>query len=87
MQGINHVEGGWPKDVDPNEVEQVIRYRKKVEKDEVYSNAVIELGKVWYLKILFTTQGIFPICVQVLDLNAKYMIIILCPLPCFTLFR
>ena len=48
VQGINHTEGGWPKDVDPNEVEQVIRYRKKVEKDEVYSNAVIELGKVWY---------------------------------------
>ena len=26
--------GGWPKDVDANEVEQVMRYRKKIEKDE-----------------------------------------------------
>ena len=35
-RGINHVEGGWPKDVNAAEVEQTIRYRKKVEKDENY---------------------------------------------------
>eukprot|EP01135_Chromosphaera_perkinsii_P006543 Nk52_evm15s539 gene=Nk52_evmTU15s539 len=44
--GINHVEGGWPKDVDPNEVEHTIRFRKKVEKDEAYMQAVLALGEV-----------------------------------------
>lgn len=45
-RGINHVEGGWPKDVNPAEVEQVIRYRKKVEKDEMYMNTIQQLGNV-----------------------------------------
>lgn len=44
--GINHVEGGWPKDVNPQELEQTIRFRKKVEKDENYINAVMQLGSV-----------------------------------------
>ncbi|KAJ8246276.1 hypothetical protein GJAV_G00265790 [Gymnothorax javanicus] len=43
-RGINHVEGGWPKDVNPQEVEQTIRYRKKVEKDENYVNTILQLG-------------------------------------------
>ncbi|KAM4662025.1 dynein axonemal intermediate chain 2 [Discoglossus pictus] len=42
--GINHVEGGWPKDISPQEMEQTIRYRKKVEKDENYVNAILQLG-------------------------------------------
>ena len=29
-KAINHVEGGWPKEVDYTEAEHVIRYRKKV---------------------------------------------------------
>lgn len=45
-RGINHVEGGWPKDVNPQEMEQTIRYRKKVEKDENYVNTVMQLGSV-----------------------------------------
>ena len=40
------MEGGWPKDVNPAEVEQVIRYRKKVEKDEMYMNTIQQLGNV-----------------------------------------
>ncbi|XP_060933496.1 dynein axonemal intermediate chain 2 [Limanda limanda] len=44
--GINHVEGGWPKDVNPEEMEQTIRFRKKVEKDEGYSNSVLQLASV-----------------------------------------
>ncbi|XP_072293377.1 dynein axonemal intermediate chain 2-like [Eucyclogobius newberryi] len=44
--GVNHTEGGWPKDVDPNEIEQTVRYRKKVEKDEGFVNSVTQLGKV-----------------------------------------
>jgi len=43
---VNHVEGGWPKDVNPLEIEQVIRYRKKVEKDEGYINAIMSLAGV-----------------------------------------
>lgn len=45
-RGINHVEGGWPKDVNPQEMEQTIRYRKKVEKDENYINTVLQLGSL-----------------------------------------
>jgi len=45
-RGLNHVEGGWPKDVNPGEVEQTIRYRKKVEKDEMYVNTIVQLGSV-----------------------------------------
>lgn len=44
--GINHVEGGWPKDINPAEMEQTIRVRKKVEKDESYINSVLQLGRV-----------------------------------------
>ncbi|XP_061554588.1 dynein axonemal intermediate chain 2-like isoform X1 [Phycodurus eques] len=43
-QGINHVEGGWPKDINPLEMEQTIRFRKKVEKDEGYMNSIQVLG-------------------------------------------
>uniref|UniRef100_A0A4W5QMM0 Dynein, axonemal, intermediate chain 2b n=1 Tax=Hucho hucho TaxID=62062 RepID=A0A4W5QMM0_9TELE len=43
-RGINHVEGGWPKDVNPQEMEQTIRFRKKVEKDEHYSSTIMQLG-------------------------------------------
>ncbi|KAM9737637.1 dynein axonemal intermediate chain 2 [Menidia menidia] len=44
--GINHMEGGWPKDINPNEMEQTIRFRKKVEKDEGYINSILQLGSV-----------------------------------------
>ncbi|GAB1598530.1 dynein intermediate chain 3, ciliary [Argonauta hians] len=44
MRGLNHREGGWPKDVNCQEVEQVMRYKKKVEKDEGYISAITALG-------------------------------------------
>lgn len=44
--GVNHVEGGWPKDVNSAEQEQVLRYRKKVEKDDIYINSVKQLSSV-----------------------------------------
>ena len=31
---MSHTEGGWPKDVDCTEAEHVIRFRRKIEKDE-----------------------------------------------------
>ena len=43
---MNHTEGGWPKDINPAEVEQTIRFRKKVEKDEVYMSIINKLGTV-----------------------------------------
>ncbi|KAL2916816.1 hypothetical protein HK105_203595 [Polyrhizophydium stewartii] len=43
-RGILHTQGGWPKDVDPNDVEHTIRYRKKIEKDEEYMRAIKALG-------------------------------------------
>lgn len=45
-RGINHTEGGWPKDINSAEVEQVMRFRKKVEKDEMYVNTIQQLGSV-----------------------------------------
>ena len=45
-RGINHTEGGWPKDVNHAEIEQVMRYRKKVEKDEMYVNTIQGLAGV-----------------------------------------
>nr|XP_033817862.1 dynein intermediate chain 2, axonemal isoform X1 [Geotrypetes seraphini]XP_033817863.1 dynein intermediate chain 2, axonemal isoform X1 [Geotrypetes seraphini] len=45
-RGVNHMEGGWPKDINPQEVEQTIRFRKKVEKEENYVNTIVQLGSV-----------------------------------------
>ncbi|XP_018644483.1 axonemal dynein intermediate chain, putative [Schistosoma mansoni] len=44
--GMNHTEGGWPKDVNPQEPDQVIRYRKKVEKEDIYIATVHKLGNI-----------------------------------------
>ncbi len=45
-RGINHVEGGWPKDINPAEIEQTTRFKKKVEKDDAYINVIQNLGGV-----------------------------------------
>ena len=44
--GVNHTEGGWPKDINYGEIEQVTRFRKKVEKDEAYVQTINQLGGV-----------------------------------------
>ena len=41
---MNHLEGGWPKDIDYTEKEQTARYRKKVEKDEEYLRQIKALS-------------------------------------------
>ena len=48
-KGINHTEGGWPKDINHLDVEQVVRYRKKAEKDFSYLSVMGGLGSVIYL--------------------------------------
>ena len=52
-RGMNHTEGGWPKDINPGEVEQTIRFRKKVEKDEGYIATIMKLGTVRYFRIIY----------------------------------
>ena len=52
-RGINHTEGGWPKDVNPQEIEQVIRFRKKVEKEENYLYTMQHLTLVGLSYILY----------------------------------
>ncbi|NXO99771.1 DNAI2 protein, partial [Certhia brachydactyla] len=44
IQGINHVEGGWPKHVDPKNSELTTRYREEVEREESYTRSVQRLG-------------------------------------------
>ena len=39
-KAMNHVEGGWPKEVDYTEAEHVIRYRKKVVICRLYTYSV-----------------------------------------------
>ena len=61
--GMNHTEGGWPKDINPAEVEQTIRYRKKVEKDEAYIATIMKLGSVSQNKYISKLIVITPFCV------------------------
>ncbi|NWX63665.1 DNAI2 protein, partial [Promerops cafer] len=46
IRGVNHVEGGWPKHVDPKNSELTSRYREEVEREEVYTRTVQRLGSV-----------------------------------------
>ena len=63
-RGINHKEGGWPRDVNPQESDQTARYRKKIEKDETYTNTVLRLGQQMehYIKqtLLFQLEPPLP---------------------------
>lgn len=45
-RGINHMEGGWPKDINAAEIEQTTRFRKKAEKEDFYTNAIQNLGGI-----------------------------------------
>lgn len=54
-RGVNHVEGGWPRDINPQELEQTSRFRKKVEKEEKYVNTITHLGAVRPGPSLFPT--------------------------------
>lgn len=44
-RGINHTEGGWPKDIQLNDPEQTVRYKRKIEKSETYIAQVMGLTK------------------------------------------
>lgn len=44
--GMNHIEGGWPKDVNTADEEQTKRYRRKIEKEDNYYHIMMQLFKV-----------------------------------------
>lgn len=46
---MNHTEGGWPKDINPQDTEQTVRFKKKIEKDDMYIHSVHQLSHVGYL--------------------------------------
>lgn len=41
-RGINHAEGGWPKDVQYDDEEQTARYRRREERADNYVNSIME---------------------------------------------
>ncbi|XP_013101170.2 dynein intermediate chain 3, ciliary [Stomoxys calcitrans] len=41
--GLYHYEGGWPKDVNINDEEATLRYRKKIERDDNWGEQVLDL--------------------------------------------
>ena len=45
-KGVLHQEGGWPKDVNCEDIEQTVRYRRKLEKDDTFISQVTKLGEV-----------------------------------------
>ena len=45
-RGVNHVEGGWPRDIQPHEPEQTSRFRRRAEKEPGYGRAILSLGQV-----------------------------------------
>ncbi|XP_015500947.1 dynein intermediate chain 2, axonemal [Parus major] len=46
IKGVNHVEGGWPKHIDPKNSELTTRYREEVEREEVYTRSVQRLSSL-----------------------------------------
>ena len=44
-QGINHSEGGWPKDVNISDPDQKTRYRKKIEKEDDFIEVTRQLAR------------------------------------------
>ena len=43
-RGMHHTEGGWPKEINLNELSQVNRFLRKIEKDEFFASEVYELA-------------------------------------------
>ncbi|KAF5286702.1 hypothetical protein FQA39_LY16185 [Lamprigera yunnana] len=50
--GMNHTEGGWPKDINLQDEEQVKRYRRKIEKEDAFSPTVLQLCKIMEFGIM-----------------------------------
>lgn len=50
-----HSEGGWPKDLNVKDTEQTVRYKRKIEKDELYIHTMLQLLPVITFSIIFNT--------------------------------
>lgn len=50
-----HYEGGWPKDINMKDLEQTVRYRRKIEKDELYIHTMLQLLPVNICKSLVSS--------------------------------
>ena len=62
---MNHFEGGWPKDINPQENDQTMRFRKKIEKDDNYINTVLGLCTVMtrpFFCLPFILQHLYILC-------------------------
>ncbi|KAG7260997.1 hypothetical protein CRUP_018333, partial [Coryphaenoides rupestris] len=46
--GMNHVEGGWPKDINPQKMEQTIRFRKKIMERCIKQNNAIDIYEEYF---------------------------------------
>jgi len=44
-RAMMHEEGGWPKDIDANEAQDTMKWRKRLEKDPTFTNSVKQLAK------------------------------------------
>ncbi|XP_050528690.1 dynein intermediate chain 3, ciliary-like isoform X2 [Daktulosphaira vitifoliae] len=78
-RGIAHVEGGWPKDVNLDDPEQVTRFRKKAEKDDSYMHAVLQMSKLTEHFInqnnsidIYEPYFVDPICQDVQTVSPSY---------------
>lgn len=74
---MNHTEGGWPKDLNFSDVEQTIRFRKKVEKDEMYTHAILQLLLVSFcfvFNVKRTTSNPGPVVLAVCKRNISILV-------------
>ncbi|ROT75479.1 putative dynein intermediate chain 2, axonemal-like isoform X1, partial [Penaeus vannamei] len=88
--GMNHTEGGWPKDVSTTEDDQKVRYRKKIEKDDVYIHSMLQLGQVSYqpwhfplpfLSLSYPSNSLLPFPSPLLSLSPSLPLSLLLSLP------
>lgn len=56
-----HYEGGWPKDINMKDLEQTVRYRRKIEKDELYIHTMLQLLPVKKRVASFSLVDLFEI--------------------------
>lgn len=49
---MNHLEGGWPKEINFTDEEIVARYRRRVEKDDNWAPKIRQLSEVCNLILL-----------------------------------
>ncbi|PHJ21042.1 dynein intermediate [Cystoisospora suis] len=44
VKGMKHVEGGWPKEVDPAEIQETAKWRKRLDRDPGFAVAIRQLS-------------------------------------------